>query len=155
MLILHIVNSPKVYQALQTEIDASIHDGKVSRPVLSDDDTKSLPYLQAVINEGLRTFPPVTGLNSKVVPPGGDTVDGIFLPQGTKVGICYVGLTRNTSVFGADASSFRPERWLDASVEDAARMGAYKDWVFGYGKYVCLGKRVVLMELHKVIFEVC
>lgn len=137
---LHTISSPKVYNKLQAEIDSAFKSGGISRPVIGDEEAKKLPYLQAVINEGLRIFPPATGLGSKVVPPGGDTVEGIFLPEGTKVGVCMLGLMRNKEVFGEDVGSFRPERWLDASEEDANRMDFYKDWAFGYGKYVCLGK---------------
>jgi cytochrome P450 len=151
---LHTISSPKVYNKLQAEIDSAFRSGKITRPVIGDGEAKKLPYLQAVINEGLRIFPPGTGLGSKVVPPGGDSIDGIFLPEGTKVGVCTLGLMRNKEVFGEDVGSFRPERWLDVSEEDANRMDFYKDWAFGYGKYVCLGKRVALIELNKVLFEV-
>jgi cytochrome P450 len=45
-----------------------------------------MPYLQAVIKEGLRIFPPVAGLMSKEVPPGGDAFNGLYIPEGTKIG---------------------------------------------------------------------
>lgn len=155
MILLHTISTPRVYQRLQEEIDTAVASGKVTRPVIGDEEAKTLPYLQAVIREGLRIFPPGTGLGSKVVPAGGDTIDGVFLPAGTKVGVCTVGLMRDRGVFGQDVASFRPERWLEVDEEEAARMDFYKDWAFGYGKYVCLGKRVALIELNKALFEVC
>lgn len=67
------------------EIDAGIADGKISSPI-TDAEAKELPYLQAVIKEGLRVHPPVAGLMEKVVPEGGDEISGYFVPGGTVVG---------------------------------------------------------------------
>ena len=41
-----------------------------------------LTYLNAVLLEGLRIFPPVPLALPRVVPPGGDIVDGHFVPEG-------------------------------------------------------------------------
>lgn len=46
------------------------------------DSTRELPYLEAVINEGLRVCNPMPGGQPRVVPKGGDTFGGIFLPGG-------------------------------------------------------------------------
>ena len=46
------------------------------------DATTKLPYLEAVINEGLRICNPIPGGLPRVVPKGGDTYNGIFLPGG-------------------------------------------------------------------------
>jgi cytochrome P450 len=151
---LYIISSPRVYNRLLTEIDSSVSNDKISRPVVTDEEARALPYLQAVIKEGLRIFPPGTGLASKLVPPEGDTFDGIFLPGGTKIGISTWALLRNEEAFGKDSTSFRPERWLDASVEAYAKMEKFQEFVWGYGKYVCLGKRVALIELNKTLVEV-
>jgi cytochrome P450 len=67
------------------EIDDGIANGKISSPI-TDDEAKQLPYLQAIIKEGLRICPPVSGLMDKEVPPGGDTIDDVFVPSGTKIG---------------------------------------------------------------------
>jgi cytochrome P450 len=83
---LYIVTSPHVYTTLQAEIDATVADGRISSPVVRDAEARTLPYLQAVIKEGLRIFPPATELASKVVPPDGDTINGVFVPGGTKIG---------------------------------------------------------------------
>jgi cytochrome P450 len=49
------------------------------------DSIQSLPYLDAVINEGLRLCNPVPGGLPRVVPEGGDTYCGIFLPEGVSL----------------------------------------------------------------------
>jgi cytochrome P450 len=47
--------------------------------------TANLRYLQAVCMEGLRIFPPLPLGLPRIVPPGGDTVDGEFIPAGVCV----------------------------------------------------------------------
>ena len=42
----------------------------------------SLKYLHAVCLEALRVFPPLPLALPRVVSPGGDVVDGLFVPEG-------------------------------------------------------------------------
>jgi len=121
---------------------------------ITDAVARRLPYLQAVIKEGLRIFPPVVGLMSKEVPPSGDVIDGKHLPAGTKIGFGAYGIYRNRSIWGDDADSFRPERWLDVPREKLQIMESTLELVFSYGKYKCLGKDLAMMELNKVFVEV-
>ena len=151
---LYIIVHPPVYLSLQAEIDLAGREGRISSPVVSDREARTLPYLEAVIKEGLRIWPPGTGLMAKQVPPEGDSIDGILLPGGTDIGINMWAVLRNPQVFGEDADIFRPERWLEASDEQRARMEKSSEWVWGYGKYICLGRSVALIELHKIIVEV-
>jgi cytochrome P450 len=152
---LYIITSGHTYNTLQAEIDAAIASGKISSPVIHDAEARTLPYLQAVIKEGLRIFPPAVGLASKVVPPAGDTINGVFVPGGTKIGANFSALLRNADAFSPDPASFRPERWLDAGPEQLAKMEKVQELVFGYGKYVCLGRSVAFIELNKIFVEVC
>lgn len=46
------------------------------------DACKDLPYLEAVLNEGLRMCNPIPSGLPRVVPPGGDTYCGVYLPGG-------------------------------------------------------------------------
>lgn len=91
---------------------------------------------------------------SKSVPPGGDTVNGIFIPEGTKIGYCAWGVFRNKDVWGEDSYAFRPERWLEAKGEKLREMESTMELVFGYGRWQCLGKNVAMIELNKVFIEV-
>ncbi|KAK0667048.1 putative cytochrome P450 E-class, group I [Cercophora samala] len=151
---LAIISTPSVYSALQREIDNSISSGRVSRPVITDVEAQALPYLQAVICEGLRLYPPVVGLGSKQVPMGGDDICGFAVPAGTQVSHNYSGIMRLKEVFGDDADAFRPERWQEGNEERLKRMNSVLELAFGNGKYQCLGKRIALMELNKIFFEV-
>ncbi|KAF1961436.1 benzoate 4-monooxygenase cytochrome-like protein P450 [Byssothecium circinans] len=155
---LHLVAQPRVYRRLQEEIDGAVRDGLVEDgKVISEANARTLPYLNAVIREGLRVHPPVTDIVPKVVPKGGDTyiIDGVttFLPEGTNVGYCVLGLMRRRDLFGEDVDIFRPERWMLDGGAELEAMKRTTEIVFGYGKYQCLGKPIAWMEINKVIFE--
>ena len=74
------------YSKLRAEIDTAISDGRISSSPISDADARRLPYLQACIKEGLRIWPPLTGLMDKVAPSEGDMWNDIYIPGGTKIG---------------------------------------------------------------------
>lgn len=75
---LFILTNPHIHTKLRAEIDEISNIGKNS--VISSAKSRSLPYLQAVIKEGLRMWPPSTLPVLKVVPPEGDTFNGKFIP---------------------------------------------------------------------------
>lgn len=152
MTLLCLLTSPASYTKLQQELDAAIAAGRLSSPI-RDVEARALPYLQAVIREALRRYPPATGLMTKVVPEGGDTVAGYRLPGGTELAVNIVGITHQRGVFGEDVEVFRPERWLGEG-EGMKRMVSTVDMVFGGGKNTCPGRLIALMEINKVIPEV-
>lgn len=155
---LYLMSHPSTYRKIQEEIDTAVRSGRTSNPVIKASEVQELPYLHAVILEGMRVWPSVIGLVPKVVPPEGDTVeiDGkrVFLPGGTNVGYNGWGVHHRKDVFGDDADAFRPERWLEAKGEKLAYMRRTADLAFGWGKYQCLGKNIAWMEINKVLFEV-
>lgn len=147
---LHIISNARVVNMLRAEINET----NPTRPVITDAEARGMPYLQAVIKEGLRMFPPVAGLMAKEVPAGGDSYKGMFFPQGTRIGYCAWGVARWPDIWGDDAHEFRPERWIEASPEKLREMDGTVELVFGYGRWQCLGRNVALMELNKVLVEV-
>ncbi|KAK5131531.1 hypothetical protein LTR08_000858 [Meristemomyces frigidus] len=152
MTMLYIVTNPRIYHALQLEIDAAIAAGSISH-VITDVEARQLPYLQAVVWEGLRKTPPLFGLQPKVAPPGGETVNGVFFPGGTQVAICDAALTHRQDIFGEDAEIFRPERWLEADETTRSKYLSTVELIFGSGRFGCLGRNIGLLELNKVFVE--
>ena len=149
-----VMTNPKVYNKLQKEIDDAVEKGSISSPVIKDTEAKELPYLQAVIREGLRLYPPATGNQPKVVPPEGDYLNGVFIPGGTIIGINLFPMLRTPDNFGPDSEIFNPDRWIDATPERKKEMEYVAELLWSYGKSKCLGQPIALMELGKVIFEV-
>ncbi len=152
---LHMITNPHVYSKLKAEVLEFERKGLISSPVITDAESKKLPYLQACIKEGLRIWPPLTGLMTKLAPPEGDTYKGIFIPGGTEMGYSPWGVHHNKKTYGDDADYFRPERWLDAEGEELHLMNRSVEVVFGSGRYGCLGKSVAWIELDKVFVQVC
>jgi cytochrome P450 len=152
---MYIVANPVSYSKLLAEIEAAIDRGAVSHPVIKHAEALQLPYLQACIWEGLRICPPLFGLQSKMAPTQGETVNGTFFPGGTEIATCPSMVTRRKDIFGNDADIFRPERWIEADASTRAKYERTTDVIFGSGRFVCLGRNIAWMELNKAFVEVC
>jgi cytochrome P450 len=89
--ILYLITHPRVYSKLRTEVDAFVSSGAAPHAggIASDECLKSMPYLQAVVREGIRIHPPLTDVVPKKVPECDDTftIDGktYHLPGGTNI----------------------------------------------------------------------
>ena len=115
---------------------------------------KSLPYLQACIEEGLRLWPPSMGLMGKVSDQD-DVVCRMKVRAGTQVGWAALAVMKDRAVFGENADVFEPRRWIDAEPAQLKEMEATYGLVLAAGtRWECLGKRLAYVELGKVLFEV-
>ena len=139
-----LIGTPIAYNKLRTEVDRSAQDG-----ILKYSEAQKLPYLQACIWEGLRMYPPLGDLKTKLAPPTGETIKGHFFPGGTEVALNDESMCRNKDIFGNDADIFRPERWIDADPETKIKYRQTVDTAFGSGRFLCLGRHIAMMELHK------
>ncbi|KAI1422385.1 cytochrome P450 [Xylaria sp. FL1777] len=152
-IMLHLLSSPQVYQKLQEEITTAIQESRISSPI-TNEEARRLPYLQAVINEGLRMVPPaITGFPKKV-PAGGDILCGKFVPEGTDIFVNLWSMLRNKEIFGPDAEVFRPERFLECNQEKRSELMRNVDLAFGHGRWQCPGKTLAWLELNKIFVEI-
>lgn len=127
---------------------------ELNQPDLSEfviwKESNKLTYLHACIREALRMHPAVGLLLERHVPKGGVELGGYFLPEGTIVGVNPWVSARNKSIFGDDADTFRPERWLEASPEDLSKMEK-ANLTFGHGARSCIGKNISMLEIAKLV----
>lgn len=112
-LFYNLCRNPEAHDKLLAEIDEAERNGQLSQPVTFEE-AQQLKYFQAVVKEALRMHPAVGLLLERVVPTGGAEIGGVWLPEGTVVGINPWVAARDRSVYGKDAYTFRPERWLEA-----------------------------------------
>jgi cytochrome P450 len=152
--LLFIITNPQIHSKVRKELETAKNQAKLSSPVVADSEVQALPYLLACIRESLRIWPPSFGLMQKVVPKGGDHINGLFVPEGTRIGHCTWGILRDTKVFGQDAEAYRPERWLEGTPTEIQGMKRSADLLFGAGRYQCLGKTIAFLELRKCLVTV-
>lgn len=103
-----------------------------------------LPYLDAVVMEGLRCFPAIPMSLPRYVPPGGRSIDGFFLPGGTTVSCQAYSVQKIDRIVFPDPDTFRPERWLEPK-GDVERKRLF--FAFASGGRGCVGKQYVAVAL--------
>lgn len=94
---------------------------------------ENLPYLTAVISEGLRKSLGTTSRFIRVAPRHNLQYQNYVLPAGTAISMSVMPLHRNAKVF-RDPNEFIPERWLEKNVKSDL-------FVFGKGPRMCAGQK--------------
>ncbi|KAH9875641.1 hypothetical protein IAQ61_003105 [Plenodomus lingam] len=126
----------EIREAFQTETDITIAS------------TANLEYLNAVINEGMRLNPAVVIGVPRIVPEGGDTVCGKWLPGGTYVTFNQFPAYRQAYNFSYP-NSFIPERFLEKHRKAQDNMAAFQP--FQIGRHMCIGLKVAYAEMRVVL----
>lgn len=148
----YLLKDPRKMEALLKELAAESKAGRFSRDdgLVQWEEVRDLPYLSAVINEALRCHPAVGLTLERLVPPGGVTLAGYFIPGGSIAGCSPWVIHQDTEVYGDDAAEFRPERWTEATPEQRKKMNSCL-LSFGAGARTCVGKNISLLELYKLV----
>ncbi|KAJ8732435.1 hypothetical protein PYW07_015034 [Mythimna separata] len=134
MLARHPDVQEKVYEELREVF------GDSDRPVTFED-LPHLKYLDAVVRETLRLYPPVPVVVRKIEKDV-TLPSGITLVEGCGVLVSIWGTQRNPRYWGDDAELFRPERFLDTPLKHPAAFMA-----FSHGPRNCLGYQYAMMSM--------
>lgn len=137
-----LAQHPDVLQRAREEINVACGDAPVTYGAL-----KRLPFLKAVLDEGLRLHPSVP-MNGKLALQSDTWPDGTRVPRGCLVQLSTYAQGRCEEIWGSDASSFRPERWFER------KHSSFEFPAFHAGPRECLGKRLAEMEMATLMASV-
>ncbi|KAH8684367.1 putative RNA polymerase II mediator complex component Srb8 [Tricladium varicosporioides] len=141
--------NPDVLKKLEKELLANFGVGSE----MPADRLKELPYLNAVIYEGMRMCNPAPPGNPRIVPEGGARILNHFIPAGTSVSVHPFTLHYSEKYFSLP-QKFRPDRWLDPKPSDIENHDPAAMNVFGMGLRRCLGEKLAWFELRLIVASI-
>jgi cytochrome P450 len=154
----NLAKHPRVVSAIRDELAPIVsRSSKASATAATTtmfeaEEVKPLVYLQAVLLETLRLYPPIPVVSKSVaaddVMPTGDKVCA-----GDMVLLSLQSTGRMEVVWGSDSQEFRPERWL---LKDGRlrHVPSHKFPAFVMGPRLCLGKDIAITLLKIIVAAV-
>jgi len=141
----YLCKNPSIYKKLVTEIRTTFDSVEEIEhgPKLA-----SCKYVRACIDEAMRMSPPAPSELERVVRPGGYTIDGVFYPEGTNVGVPNWSWFHSEELYG-DPNVFRPERWLVTEDNPVERVNELKRLFLPFlkGTGNCAGQKIAILQL--------
>ncbi|KAL4597092.1 hypothetical protein ACB092_12G210500 [Castanea dentata] len=143
-----LLNHPSVLKAAQEELD--MHVGKDKW--VEESDIKNLKYLDAIVKETLRLYPPapLTGIREAVEDC---TVGGYYVPKGTRLLINIWKLQRDPRVW-SNPSEFQPERFMTTHADIEVWGQNFEYIPFSSGRRSCPGITFGLQVVHWALARV-
>ncbi|KAK6790744.1 hypothetical protein RDI58_009825 [Solanum bulbocastanum] len=131
-----LINNQHVLKKAQEEIDMKIGKDRW----IDDNDIKNLVYLQAIVKEVLRLYPP-----GPLLVPHENTEDcvvsGYHIPKGTRLYTNVMKLQRDPKIW-SNPDQFNPDRFLTTDID--FRGQDYEFIPFGSGRRSCPGMTYAL-----------
>jgi cytochrome P450 len=140
----YIARDPEVQRRLQDEVTTALGE---RAPTAAD--LPRLGYVERVVKEALRLFPPPYGIDREVIEDV--TIGGYHFPRGHVVLAAPYALHRDPRHW-SDPERFDPERWTTPATK-ALPKGVYMP--FGLGPRVCIGGAFAMLELVLVLARFC
>ena len=133
----HIILSPTLTAAIKTETAPAIHqDGSLDFDYLAN----KCPHLDAIWHEVLRVYTSSSLVRVALRPT---TVDGLTIHEGDQVMSPFRQFHLNRELFGSDAQTFNPDRFLKD--KDLSKSRSYNP--FGGGATYCPGRFLAKQEV--------
>jgi len=135
--------SPDVERALHAEIDRVL-----GRRLPTVADIASLPYVERVVTESMRLYPPAWIIGRRAIQPY--AIGGYTLPA-RSILIMSPWIVHRDARYYADPARFDPDRWMP---EFKASIPQFAYFPFGGGPRRCIGESFAWMELVLIVATV-
>jgi cytochrome P450 len=135
-----LAQHPNVVKRLSDEVTKTL---KGRAPTF--DDLERLPYIQMVVEETLRLYPPAWSFPRRVLADA--TIGGYTIPAGSTV-LLSPYTTHRHPAFWPDPETFDPERF---SANAQAERPRYAHFPFGGGQHQCMGAAFAMIEAQLVL----
>lgn len=137
----YIIHSPQLYETIRVETAAAIRlDGGIDVAYLHS----SCAHLESLFNEVLRFASASSSIRTVASPT---VIGGKLFPTGARVMFPFRQLHYNEAVYGDDAASFDPDRFMRN--KSLARGSSYRP--FGGGTSYCPGRFIARQEVYYVV----
>jgi len=110
------------------------------------EELEKLPYLENVIKETLRLYPPAPITIRIAI--NDDNIGGYHIPAGSKVLISSGVVHRLEKYWGPTAKSFNPDRWDDPKIKELPH---HLYFPFLLGPRSCIGAKFARLEMKVII----
>ncbi|KAI1344556.1 cytochrome P450 4A12A [Xylariaceae sp. FL0016] len=156
--IYELCRRPAWQKALRDEVLAHVPSPDTqNEPSAYAMEPDKMPLMNAFISECLRYWPPIPSVLKNATKD--TTVQGVFVPDTTKVIISIYGLNRDPKNWGPDAAEFRPERWYRKDETTGAvtyvpmggALSKYSLMSFIHGPRDCIGRVFARHEMMCVL----
>ncbi len=128
--------APEVEAKLHAEIDAALH-GRL--PTMAD--LGSLPYVERVVTEAMRLYPPAWLLGRRAI---AEYPIGPYVAPARSILLMSPYLIQRDARYYAEPETFNPDRWTP---EFRASLPKFAYFPFGGGPRQCIGESFAWMEL--------
>lgn len=118
-----------------------------SQPSETVDQLQKMTYINAVLNESMRLYPPAWIVDRQNV--ADDTLASYHIKKGTLIGISLYELHRNTK-YWKNPDEFNPERFLGEEKKHSMQYF----YPFGAGPRMCIGTGFAIYEMCLTIFKI-
>ncbi|XP_038724254.1 cytochrome P450 705A12-like [Tripterygium wilfordii] len=138
----NLINHPKIFEKAREEIDSVVGNDRL----VEETDLPNLPYLQAIVKEALRLYPPGSLLPRKTYKAC--QLSGYDIPKDIMVVFNLYAIMRDPEAWD-NPDEFIPERFLSSNNEKANQIANLL--TFGAGRRMCPGSTLALTMMNTTI----
>ncbi|KAK4879442.1 hypothetical protein RN001_007588 [Aquatica leii] len=140
-----LANNPKVQEKVVEELKSIVVDR--NKP-LTYQDLQNMKYLEMVIKESLRLYPPVPNFGRSV--SDDMNYNGTVLQKGLTLIVSVYNLHRDPNIY-PDPEKFIPERF---SIENQSKRSPYAYIPFSAGPRNCIGQKFAMLEMKCIVSKI-